>query len=49
MYLGLRRRVRCFVVLCLIGTMGGTIGLHIVEKNFKWWQYCTHVFGSLLL
>ena len=49
MYLGLRRRVRCFVVLCLIGTMGGTIGLHRVEKNFKWWQYCTHVFGSLLL
>jgi len=47
--LGLRRRVRCFVVLCLIGAMGSTVGLHRVEKNFKWWQYCTHMFGSLLL
>jgi hypothetical protein len=49
MDLGLRRRVLCFAVFCLIGAMGGTIGLNIVEKNLKWWQYCTHVFGSLLL
>jgi len=49
MDLGLRRRVRWFAVFCLIGTMGSTIGFYIVEKNLKWWQYCTHVFGSLLL
>jgi hypothetical protein len=49
MDLGLGRRVRCFAVFCLIGAVGGTIGLHRVEKNLKLWQYCTHVFGSLLL
>ena len=49
MDLGLKRRVRCFAVFCLISAMGCTIGLHRVEKRLKWWQYCTHVFGSLLL
>jgi hypothetical protein len=49
MDLGLRRRVRCFAILCLIGAMGCTVGFHRMEKTLKWWQYCNHVFGSLLL
>jgi hypothetical protein len=49
MDLGLRRKVRCFAVFCLIAAMGHTVGLYRVKIILKWWQYCIHVFGSILL